>query len=1376
MLHRILRRIRLTAMFCALLLVLPLAAQEYIAQVQHYSVENGLSHRQVNAIFQDSRGFVWIGTPNGLNRFDGYAFRHYTKEKDGLPFNYIQEIAEDADGWLWLVEEGQKSVCLFHPDRGEVRTLEERFGKTDSVFARDKFLHRMICDVRGAVWLSSATINRLYRYHPATGVQVIPAGEIPGKIWPAPYIGNETLWLTTDRDYIVEIDQSGKVLRQLENVWLYGDWSLTDAGILALTRKPAAAERLVFYNLQGEALPERLPNLHGIPGPRPALVFPFDDKGAYVVHDRLIDTHGKTLAQWTFAQHDRNNHLWRCFFKDKTGRFWIGDDFGFYTLQIKKNRFQHYFFQKNAKPNLGNSVRGILATADKLYASLERSGLFEQDLRSGTIRTLHTTDNGRSCYALMRTQNGDLLLGIEKTLWRSSGAKTSTSTPVNFDTWAFCEDNTGKRWLGTASAGLYTLEPDEAMPRACTQYNGFDALASAFILHIEQSPSGMLWVCSNTGFYTVDPKRGVLARYWSGGKDGFYLPAEHFLHVHLDADGVFWFATANGLVRAASRLEHNGDRSPQWDASSGQLFNRANGLSNDFIYAVYEDKQGKLWLPSDHGLICLDKKTEQVRAFLPSDGLTDAEFNRIAHAQGPDGRLYFGGLNGINAFHPDDFWETNNAQSAAPLVLTAFLQLDPATNRIVDRTAELLHKQTIVLHPNDRFFNLELALLTFENPDLIQYAWKIDGLGGASERDSWHYQKERQFNFGGLPYGTHTLRIKAQAADGHWSKQEYVVTIRSLPPWYLRSWFLVLAAALLAIGIRGYILWRHRRQLLEQKKLETMVARATERIEQDKRTIEQQAEELRRLDTMKSRFFANVSHELRTPLTLMLGPVNSMLKSGELSNRNFTYATLIRQNSEQLLGLVGEILDLQKLESGKLELQPKPTLLYPVLKRIAAQFESFAQNKSIAFIFLYRAEKRLQIEVDPAKLELVLNNLLSNAMKYTGAGGRVEFLTEDLAHSIRLTVADTGVGIHPDDLPRVFDRFFQSHQAEAPAEGGTGIGLALVRELSALFGGSVSAQSPGANGTGSTFVFEFPKVEIMGAAEAPAEASPEEQHLVLPAIAPVVPAPQDSEKATILLVEDNLDLRAYLQSLLSENYRVVAVENGQMALDYLLQEIENRKSEPVNLVLSDIMMPVMDGFQLLEKLKNDERFRHIPVIMLTARADMQDKLHALRIGVDDYLLKPFVEEELFARVAALLERYRERRVEPETGLAATDGPDAAGPTAAEEAPRSEYDAAWLASLEKIVAAEVQNDQISVTWIADQLHLSERHFQRRLKTLTGLSPNAYIREVRLQEARRLLEQGLAQTVKEAAWAVSFRDEKYFAQIFRERFGKYPSKVR
>lgn len=529
-----------------------------------------------------------------------------------------------------------------------------------------------------------------------------------------------------------------------------------------------------------------------------------------------------------------------------------------------------------------------------------------------------------------------------------------------------------------------------------------------------------------------------------------------------------------------------------------------------------------------------------------------------------------------------------------------------------------------------------------------------------------------------------------------------------------------------------------------------------------KALIEKQSEELRQLDKMKSHFFANVSHELRTPLTLMLGPIGSALKSNTLDNRNFTLLKLAQTHGAQLLKLINEILDLSKLQAGKLELYETIVPFFTLVRRISSAFESYAERQNIRFSFQFKAEKNLQIEIDVSKFETILNNLLSNALKFTSAGGKVSVIVEDLGSHLQILVSDTGRGIHPDDLPHIFDRFYQSSLPGAPVEGGTGIGLALCTELSNLMKGRLWAESE--PGKGSRFYFEFPRKEVFGSSAHHQEPITEElQSAYFVPLAEPVPAPA---LPTLLVVEDNSSLRDFLQLILSEHHNVVTAENGKVALDMLSMTAPTFMPE---LILSDVMMPVMDGFQLLDQLKSDDRWRHIPVVMLTARADIQDKLRALRIGVDDYLLKPFVEDELLARVENLLHNARGRQLE----IVGEKGEEQADTVSLQSFLPSEEEQDWLSKLEKTVEHEINNENFKADALAEAMLMSRTRFFQQLKRLTGITPNEYILEVRFRKARTLLETQKVRSIKELSYAVGFRDVDYFSKQFKTRFGKSPS---
>ncbi len=550
------------------------------------------------------------------------------------------------------------------------------------------------------------------------------------------------------------------------------------------------------------------------------------------------------------------------------------------------------------------------------------------------------------------------------------------------------------------------------------------------------------------------------------------------------------------------------------------------------------------------------------------------------------------------------------------------------------------------------------------------------------------------------------------------------------------------------------------------------------------RKTEQQAHQLKDLDAAKSRFFANVSHELRTPLTLLLGPVRTLLKENQLTEKQNRLLQMANQSGKQLNQLVNEILDLQKLEMGKMELNQKPTGLPAFISRYVAQFESLAQRQQIDFSFETNLADDLVANIDPEKCRQILYNLLSNAFKFTPAEGRVK-LTLNIGgtaplpihqfdnspiHRLQITVSNTGPGIHPDDLPHVFDRFFQTSRPDKPAEGGTGIGLALCHEYARLFGGNISVEST--PGKGSVFNVVFPVTLADTSQLSQPEARPGAIEMVVspqvsPSARPVNEPGNSTSKPAILVVEDNPELQDYIRLILEEKYHVVTVDNGQVAL----QKLTANSQQPIaDLILSDLMMPVMDGYQLLEKLKSDDATRHIPVIMLTARAEAQDRLKALRIGVDDYLTKPFDEEELLVRIENLLANYRNRQAAPE------QKPDLQLPSAETEEvdlALSASDQKWLEQFETYLLKNLSSDILSVSLLAQQFAMSESTLLRQLKRLTGLTPVQYIQEIRLDQARHLLENRTYDSIAKVASEVGYNDTRPFSRLFKQRFGKLPS---
>ena len=556
-----------------------------------------------------------------------------------------------------------------------------------------------------------------------------------------------------------------------------------------------------------------------------------------------------------------------------------------------------------------------------------------------------------------------------------------------------------------------------------------------------------------------------------------------------------------------------------------------------------------------------------------------------------------------------------------------------------------------------------------------------------------------------------------------------------------RLWIMVLGGLVfIGVLITAYLLQRRQRnRLAAQNSL-----------------IQEQSEKLKSLDQAKSRFFANVSHELRTPLTLLTTPVRTLLDEEHLSGHASELLRMANKAGTQLERLVNEILDLQKMETGKLALEAEATSVATFFRTYCAQFESLAARKSIDFQLAIKLEEALVAEIDREKCRQILFNLLSNAFKFTPEKGQILVNIIQQDSNLILSVADTGPGIHPDDIPNLFDRYFQTNQAAKPAAGGTGIGLAICKEYLKLMNGSIRVESELEKGT--RFIASFPIVK--GALTPVSEvADLAMTGQAMPDAIENPNSPTISEKQHVLVVEDNPDLQDLLRLLLSQQYQVEVVGNGELALENL-----NARKQPPHLILSDLMMPVMDGFQLLRQLKADDKTRHIPTIMLTARAEMRDKLTALRIGIDDYLVKPFDKRELLVRIENLLNNQRNRMANSKEAE-----PENVAPSMSQE------DQEWLKKFEAFIRKHLSNTQLSATLLAYEFAMSESTLLRQLKRLTGQTPAQYLREIRLDEGRRLLENRRYNSIAQVASSVGYGSTESFSRSFKQRFGKLPSEM-
>ncbi|NEU70932.1 helix-turn-helix domain-containing protein [Spirosoma agri] len=1358
-------------------------AQQFAASVQHYGPENGLSHREINAILQDRRGFMWFGTRFGLNRFDGLKFTTYTKERNGLDFDEIEAIAEDADGLLWLMgpnTEGKRQITLFNPLTGTAVSFEEKFKKR-SLTSSQIYGQRMFGSPDGTIFLANYQPATLVSYHPRSGLHYVPLARYKNLVIHHVTARN-TVWAIADGNQLVELTADGRVLHTFRH----------DVGTISVDLGTPHAGTEFFYtayrsdtDLQGVLYRvDTLGNRRQLPASlrqdRTAFFSPiyyaFDRSGMIWTGTQLRSvTKGILLdLKEQLAGQSIDN---RCFFADRNGWMWLGTSFGAYQVKVTENYFHRFFYEPTTIQEKAASIRGISVIGDKLYANLEKKGLFSCDLSGELVRKLLVS--GIS-YGLTNSQPGKLKIGqIDLVTYDiRTDSQTLSPLPNGGSIWTMSPFS-NQHFLAGGIVGLWLVETKTGQVLPFTRYNQFPELAKSHVLYIGADRQGTLWICATTGLYTVDPSRGITARYWSGGKGHFRLPADSYQHFYQDSQGLFWLATANaGLIR--------------WNRQQNtyRQFRRTDGLSNDNIYAVYADRRGHLWLSSDYGIMQFDPVRMTTRSYTVQDGITHNEFNRIAHVQAPNGQLYFGGLNGITAFNPPDF-EREKPPITLPLQIVSFRQFDNALDKLVDKTEEVVKSNRISLQPGDRTSVLDFALLNYADAQKNVYAYQFKGLD-----KEWTYQTEPSIRLSNLPYGEYQLLIKGQAADGQMSSANLTIQVIVQRPFYLRNWFLMLMLFLLIGSVWGWGRWRAWRHQQEQARLQTQIKEATE-------LIAQQAQDLLRLDETKSRLFANISHEFRTPLTVILGMAASLNQKFDPELRQM--ASLIERNGSNLLRLINQILDLSKLEAGEMAIHLERADLVNFVGYVGESFHAIAQAKGVHLQFQSK-EAHCEADFNKDKLQDILANLLVNALRFTPTGGQVIYrvAVQNRWHSltaagyheeltptshldqpwIQITVSDTGPGIEPVSLPRIFDRFYQRENPQNASGGGTGIGLSLVRELVGLMQGGLAVRNrPGMDGhgqeetgqlwsnnsgqalysRGAEFVVSLPLTRRAPLAEgqvsAPSSIHPAQPQWGEPTLD--VTSERPVVLPVVLLVEDNEDVATYIQICLRGEYQVIRAENGQVGIDQAL-------ATSPDLILSDVMMPLKDGFALCDTLKHDERTSHIPIVLLTARAEVRDRIAGLRRGADAYLVKPFSPEELMIvlsnqlQIRRLLQRYYSQLA---LGVAEPIPNDA--PETGEDQ--------FLLRLRSNVLPHLDNPALDIEMICTMMGTSRNSLHRKMTALTGLSMNRYLRTLRLQKAKDLLLLPDL-TITQVADAVGFQDPSYFGRVFAEEFGLSPSQYR
>ncbi len=1370
-------------------LLVTLAVGQGWAQNVHFeqlSIKQGLSQATVTCVLQDRRGFLWFGTADGLNRYNGYSFKTYRSDPEdtsSLSSSLINVLYEDRKGRLWVGTTSAGLNC-FDPVTGQVTRYQHRAQDPGSL--SEDYVSAICEDRAGALWVGTGT-GGLNRLDPATGkfTRYRHQPDNPNSLSSDHAVSVYEdraggLWVGTSRHGLNRFDPKTGTFSRYGNardaaiglkensVWaMYEDrqgnfWVGGIGGTLhQFDRRTGQFTR--FDNHAAS------PNAQDGFNVMRAITEDRDGKLWFAsLNNGLLRFDPATGAYTRFENQPGNpgsigDNTVVCVYTDRAGTVWAGSfAAGAQKVDQLRNRFAYYRTQTH--PLSSNNISALCAgrTGDLWIGSVD-GGVNRLDRRTGKVTVYQhqpgnrNTLSSNSVNSVYEDVRGHIWVGTYTSglnrldpatgrVTRYAGTTTDTLDNGDHILITTYEDQKGNFWTLSA-AGLSQLD------RATGRFIHYpDAAKAALVPGNEtgallEDRTGTFWIGGDAGLARFDRVESTFTPYKSRKKTPVPAVNASVTSLYEDRAGRLWIGTTDGLYV----LDHRADQLTH--------YGKKDGLADQLVKGVHEDARGLIWISTSTGIAKLDPTTGQFRNFDQEDGLLSEEYSANS-CQTASGELVLGGVNGLDVFHPD---RLRDNPYVPPVVLTdfqVFNQSVPVRRGGAPAWDALLLRQPIeatrelTLPYDANVFSFQYAALDYTRPEKNQYAYRLEGF----EKD-WVQAGSRRFvTYTNLDPGLYTFRLRGSNNDGVWNPNGQTVRITILPPWWRTGWAYA-GYALLGLGA----LYSFRSYTIRQ-----------ERLRNDLRLERMESQKLQEIDQLKTSFFTNLSHEFRTPLTLILGPLEQKLAAMTKDHPEAGEFRLMQRNARRLLELINQLLDLSRLDAGRLQLQAQPGEIVGFLRTTASAFETLAQQRGMELQFSSQPAE-IKGFFDRDKLEKIMYNLLSNAFKFTPNGGvigvRVSVEGSTPANGLReaeaqrghvvIAVEDSGEGILPDQLAHIFDRFYQARHATSYEQEGSGIGLALTRELVKLHGGEIAVSSR--RGEGTRFTVKLPLGKAHLRPDQLLDVPMGSRSAVLPnPPVPGVPvredlpaAPTDQELPLVLVVEDNADMRQYLRMSLGSAYRLEEATDGEEGLERAAQLVPD-------LVISDVMMPNMDGLAFCRQLKTDQRTSHVPVILLTARAGRESKLSGLETGADDYLTKPFDAEELIVRVRNLIRQRQQLRERFSQEIKLEPG-EAALPSAEEQ---------FLQRAVRLVEAKLGDADFDVVAFSREMGMSQSQLYRKLTALTGYNSSEFIRRLRLQRAAALLAAGQG-NVTEVSYAVGFNNLSYFAKCFRELYGQSPS---
>lgn len=1387
----------------------------------------GLRNNRMDNIKEDPYGYIW------LQSYDHRIFRFdpRTEKFQAIPYdNYLsQDLYVLPTGDVWITTPQNELIHITtHPDTHEM--VADNFFKVHQIPYQER-VNRIFLDRQQNQWI--LTENGMYKLsRNEKGEQLFSFFVAPPKSEKQPFyealeIG-QTIYFTSSKGCIWKLTNeqftlkdfpthsSVKFIRSLKGGKLFigtasdGFFVYSSEENKSIHYNTAVCRSLkdnhireVYIDSHYEAWLR-----HNITG-----VTHFNPETEQIDHFILQDKYGKDIV-------DSRPEMY--IYEDINGSLWLHPSGGGLAWYDRENNRIRSFYNPALQSGWSsdNKVTGLFTDRQgNLWLCSYANGLEKVTFNTSHFHllTAHPDDSefpGNNTRAIYQDKNGNIWAGNKDKIVRVydknlkyignltlQGKISPHSTDELGIAYAFTQDHTGTIWIGTKGNGLIAAIPDgQSNSFRLQQYtietDNIYSISGNNIYSLYEDAQQRLWIatfeggvnflnlntdsqspqfinyrnrlknfpisqCYRTRFVTGDPKGNI----WIGSTTGLLMcggdfsepekisfrqfsriPSDMSSLSNNDVHNIFftgnnemYISTFGGGFNKLISLDDN--------QAKFQSYTMKDGLSSDIILSIEEDRKGNLWFATEEELCKFTPSTGRIENYPSKVFPRRINFNEGAALKTHDGQLMFNTVKGILYFSPDSI---NTNRYAPPIIFTNFRQAEqtvtPQTGGIL--TTNIDDTQLIRLPHNRNSFSIQFAALDMRYPNSISYAYQLEGF-----EKNWNYiGNQRTATYTNLPKGTYTLKVKSTNSDGVWVENTRTMKFIILPSFWETPWAYLLYISFIALIIftASYILFT--------------IFRLKHKV-----TVEQQ------ISDIKLRFFTNISHELRTPLTLIAGPIEHILQNGHLNHEEKEQLTLVERNTNRMLRLVNQILDFRKIQNNKMKMRIQQIDLIPFTKHIMESFDNLADEHQIDFR-LETQSTVLTVWADADKLEKILFNLLSNAFKYTPQGKEIKVIITDTEKEVAIAIEDQGIGISENKQKSIFTRFENLVDKNLFNQSSTGIGLSLVKELVEMHHGTISLQSK--SGEGSRFTIQLQKgkehfdesTEFILSDPIVTDISQVFQTSQLAALAESGQEAVDKEKETILIVEDNRELRFFLRTIFAQYFNVIEAENGRIGL-------EKSKTYQPDILVSDVMMPEMDGIEMVRALREEMTTSHIPIVLLTAKSTVESKIEGMKLGADDYITKPFSAAYLKARIFNLLEQRKKLQALYCASLMQTSSErqTTEQPKQISAPALSPNDQKFMDKVLETIDRNLDNGDLMVEDIASEVNMSRSVFFKKLKTLTGLSPIEFLKEIRMKRAAQLIETE-EYNMAQIAYMVGFNDSHYFSKCFKQQYGITPTEYK